>query len=104
VRVVTHTPLEIAALERFKRALSFVDVVREVVPEQDPVFTWWSYRAGDWQAANKGRRLDHIWVTAPLRHQIREVDVLIDVRHWQPPSDHVPVLLRLTGDVTSAGV
>jgi exodeoxyribonuclease-3 len=101
VRVVTHTPIEIAALERLKRALSFVDVVREVVPEQDPVFTWWSYRAGDWQALNKGRRLDHIWVTAPLRHQIREVDVLIDVRHWQPPSDHVPVLLRLTGEITS---
>jgi exodeoxyribonuclease-3 len=98
-RVVTHTPIEIAALERMKRALAFVDVVREVVPEQDPVFTWWSYRAADWQALNKGRRLDHIWITAPLRHHIREVEVLTDVRHWQPPSDHVPVLLRLTGDV-----
>jgi len=94
-RIVTHTPIEIAALERMKRSLSFVDVVREVVPEDDPIFTWWSYRVADWQATNKGRRLDHIWVTSPLRHKIHEVDVLIDVRHWQPPSDHVPVLLRL---------
>lgn len=94
-RVVTHTPREIAALERMKRALTFIDVVREVVPADDPVFTWWSYRAADWQAANKGRRLDHIWITSPLRECIHEVEVLTDVRHWQPPSDHVPVLLRL---------
>jgi exodeoxyribonuclease-3 len=95
-KIVTHTPVEIAALERIKRALAFTDVVREVIPAEDPVFTWWSYRATDWQAVNKGRRLDHIWVTAPLRERIAAVEVMIDVRHWQPPSDHVPVLLRLS--------
>jgi exodeoxyribonuclease-3 len=93
--VVTHTPIEIAALERMKRALSFVDVVREVIPAEDPVFTWWSYRTVEWQTYNRGRRLDHIWVTAPLRAHIAGVEVLTDVRHWQPPSDHVPVVLRL---------
>ncbi len=94
-RIVTHTPIEIAALERMKRSLQFIDTLREVVPENDPVFTWWSYRAGDWQAANKGRRLDHIWVTQPLKQRIANVEVLTDIRHWTPPSDHVPVILKL---------
>ncbi len=94
-RIVTHTPIEIAALERMKRSLQFIDTLREVVPAGDPVFTWWSYRAADWQAANKGRRLDHIWVTQPLKARIAGVEVLTDIRHWTPPSDHVPVILKL---------
>jgi exodeoxyribonuclease-3 len=94
-RMVTHTPIEIAALERMKRSLYFIDALREVVAADDPVFTWWSYRASDWQAANKGRRLDHIWVTPALKERIAAVDILTDVRHWQPPSDHVPVVLKL---------
>jgi exodeoxyribonuclease-3 len=94
-KIVTHTPIEIAALERLKRSLAFIDVVREVIPADDPVFTWWSYRAADWQAVNKGRRLDHIWVTAPLKDRIAGAEVLTDVRHWQPPSDHAPVVVRL---------
>ena len=94
-RIVTHTPIEIAALERMKRSLQFIDTLREVVPADDPVFTWWSYRAADWQAANKGRRLDHIWVTQPLKARIASVEVLTDIRHWTPPSDHVPVILKL---------
>ena len=95
-RVVTHTPIEIAALERMKRSLQFIDTLREIVSEDDPVFTWWSYRAADWQAANKGRRLDHIWVTQPLKSRIASVEVLTDIRHWTPPSDHVPVILKLS--------
>ena len=66
LRVVTPTPIEIAALGRKKRSLAFIGVMREVIPEDDPVFTWWGSRAADWQAVNKGRRLDHIWITSPL--------------------------------------
>lgn len=94
-RIVTHTPIEVEALERMKRSLYFIDALREVVAVDDPVFTWWSYRAADWQAANKGRRLDHIWVTQPLKSRIAGVEVLMDIRHWTPPSDHVPVVLKL---------
>ena len=95
-RIVTHTPIEIAALERMKRSVQFIDTLREVVPDDDPVFTWWSYRTADWQAANKGRRLDHIWVTQPLKSRIAGVEVLTDIRHWAPPSDHAPVILKLS--------
>ena len=89
--VVSHTPVETRLLGDVLSAFDLTDVTRHFVPESEKIYTWWSYRAADWQAANKGRRLDHIWVTAPLRHKIAAVEVMTDVRHWQPPSDHVPV-------------
>jgi exodeoxyribonuclease-3 len=92
---LTHTEIEVAALERVKRSLNWIDTQRELVGEDDPVFTWWSYRAADWEATNKGRRLDHIWVTPGLKDDITDVEVLTAVRHWSPPSDHAPVRLLL---------
>jgi len=59
-RLVTHAPIEIEALERFKHLLNFIDALRQVVPEIGPVFTWRSYRAADWKVVNKGRRLGHV--------------------------------------------
>jgi len=94
-KVVTHTDIEISALERLKRSLNWIDTQRQIVGDQDPVFTWWSYRAADWELSNKGRRLDHIWVTPGLKDHIVDVDVLTAVRHWVPPSDHAPVHLVL---------
>lgn len=94
--VITHTEIEVAALERLKRSLNWIDTQRQVVGDDDPVFTWWSYRAADWEAANKGRRLDHVWVTPGLKDNVAAVDVLTAVRHWTPPSDHAPVMLTLT--------
>ena len=93
--IITHTEIEITALERVKRSLNWIDTQREVSGEDDPVFTWWSYRAADWEQVNKGRRLDHIWVTPGLKDAIKDVEVLTAVRHWSPPSDHAPVRLSL---------
>ena len=33
--------------------------------QQSPenIFTWWSYRSKDFNKNNRGRRLDHIWIT-----------------------------------------
>ncbi len=47
--------------------------------------------------ADKGRRLDHIWVTSDLADN-REggaVTVARHVRAWEKPSDHVPVTVEL---------
>jgi len=93
--VITHTEIEVSALERLKRSLNWIDTQRQVVGHDDPVFTWWSYRAADWETVNKGRRLDHIWVTPGLKDYVANVDVLTAARYWQPPSDHAPVLLTL---------
>jgi len=100
-RVVTHTPIEIERLGRLRSSLLWVDAVRALASPDDPVFTWWSYRAGDWRAANKGRRLDHLWVTPPLAPALKDWAVLHEARDWAPPSDHAPLLVTL--DLNRAG-
>jgi exodeoxyribonuclease III len=69
--------------------------VRRFVPEPTKLFTWWSYRSSDWAAADKGRRLDHIWTSPALAERVSAVEVLKDSRGWARPSDHVPVTATL---------
>ena len=66
VKVVSHTPVEVEKFVQFYDSLGWTDGVRKFVPEDEKLFSWWSYRAKDWDAADRGRRLDHIWVTDPL--------------------------------------
>ncbi len=100
-RVVTHTPVEIARLSRLRSSLLWVDAVRDLADPEAPVFTWWSYRTPDWRVNNKGRRLDHVWVTPPLAPALAGFEVLSETRDWLPPSDHAPVLVTL--DLARAG-
>lgn len=93
--IITHTEIEITHLDALRRAGRWIDAVRELIPPDDPVFTWWSYRARDWAEADKGRRLDHIWVSDELQGMLRGVEILRHARDWDPPSDHVPVILTL---------
>ena len=64
--VVSHTPVEVDRLGRLQQAGGFVDAVRHFVPPPERLYTWWSYRARDWAASDRGRRLDHVWVTPAL--------------------------------------
>mgnify|MGYP003547072891 CR=1 FL=1 len=73
----------------------WVDAVRHFVPESEKLFSWWSYRSPDWTRNDRGRRLDHIWVTPPLRSSLRSARVLKDARDWPQASDHVPVVAVL---------
>ncbi len=92
--VVSHTPAETTALLAWQ-ATGFVDAVRHFVPAEDKLFTWWSYRNRDWRLSNRGRRLDHIWVTPDLVGGLRGHTVLRDARDWARGSDHVPVAVDL---------
>lgn len=92
LKVVSHTPIETAALTRVQHAGRWVDVMRKHVPEDQKLYTWWSYRARDWHATDRGRRLDHIWATAPVAQSSRRLAVLREARGWAQPSDHVPVI------------
>jgi exodeoxyribonuclease-3 len=93
--VVSHTPTEVERLGGLQRAGGFVDAVRHFVPPDERLYTWWSYRARDWAASNRGRRLDHIWVTPGLVGALSEVRVYRDSRGWDKASDHVPVMLTI---------
>jgi len=93
--VVSHTPIECEKLLDVQKTGGWIDAVRSVVPEPAKLFTWWSYRSPDWAAADKGRRLDHIWVSPALADRVSGVKVLKASRGWTRPSDHVPVTATL---------
>ncbi len=95
LRVVTHTPVEVDHLEKLQRAHPWVDVARRIVPPGEQLYTWWSYRSPDWRRQDKGRRLDHIWVSPALSDGIVDFHVAKDVRGWKRPSDHAPVMATL---------
>ncbi len=92
--VVSHTPIEVEKLTRLFNT-GWLDAIREFHPEPEKLYSWWSYRAQDWRASNRGRRLDHIWVTPPLKPHLRSVHIMDEARGWQQPSDHVPVTVDL---------
>lgn len=91
LNVVSHTPIECEKLIGIQKAGRWVDVMREFVPEPAKVYTWWSYRSPDWETADRGRRLDHIWVAPALADRVASIKVLKGSRSWERPSDHVPV-------------
>lgn len=94
--VVSHTPIEVSKLNAFQGCNEWVDAVRHFVPADQKLYSWWSYRAADWETSNRGRRLDHIWVTPDLEPALRSYSIMREARGWQPkPSDHVPVIIEL---------
>jgi exodeoxyribonuclease III len=93
--VVSHTPPETGGLTAWQNT-GFVDAVRQFVPADQKLYTWWSYRNRDWRASDRGRRLDHIWVTPDLAGKLKRQIVLKDARDWPQGSDHVPVCVELT--------
>ncbi|WP_338661606.1 exodeoxyribonuclease III [Pararoseomonas sp. SCSIO 73927] len=95
VDVVSHTPVEVEAMGRWIAAGDWYDALRHFVPADQKLYTWWSYRAKDWRAADRGRRLDHIWVSQDLAGGLRRHAVLKDARDWEKASDHVPVLMEI---------
>ena len=93
--VVSHTPIEVEKLTAFQHSLGFTDAVRHFVPADQKCYSWWSYRNHDWRKSNRGRRLDHIWVTAPLTDSLKKHEILVDARDWDKASDHVPLIMDI---------
>lgn len=99
LKVVSHTPIEVNRLERLAASLDWVDAVRRFMPPPEPLFSWWSYRARDWAAADRGRRLDHAWASPCLSGRLTGAEILREARGWPQPSDHVPVMISLEGQL-----
>ncbi len=95
LKVVSHTPIEVAALDALRASRRWIDAVRHFIPPERKLYSWWSYRARDWSASDRGRRLDHIWVTPPLRGRLKGAEVLRAARGWARPSDHAPVIVDI---------
>ena len=91
LKIVSHTPVEVEHLLAAQDAGGWVDITRKDIPE-GLLYSWWSYRARDWDAADKGRRLDHVWASPDIANAGHGSRILRPVRGWDQPSDHVPVL------------
>ncbi|MCX7565659.1 exodeoxyribonuclease III [Sulfitobacter sp. F26169L] len=90
LKVVSHTPVEVEALAQTQDAGKWVDITRQDIPDGQ-LFSWWSYRAREWDTADKGRRLDHVWATPDISSAAHGSRVLRAARGWEKPSDHAPV-------------
>lgn len=90
-KIVSHTPIEVAAMAALMAAGRFTDLTRATTPEPEKLASWWSYRAADFRKSNRGLRLDHILATPGLAGHARASRIHDDVRAWERPSDHAPV-------------
>jgi exodeoxyribonuclease III len=93
--VVSHTPVETNLLKKVEAAYEWCDVTRTFVPPDKKIYSWWSYRAAAWEASDRGRRLDHIWVSPLLKDALKSQTIVKKMRGWEKASDHVPVLAEV---------
>ncbi len=95
--VVSHTPIEVETLARVQASHDWTDAVRHLAGDEAKLYSWWSYRARDWAASDRGRRLDHIWLTPAMVPALKSAEILKPVRGWERPSDHAPVIADFAG-------
>jgi len=95
LNVVSHTPIETETLLDIIDSGEWVDVMREITPHDEKLYSWWSYRNRNWEISNRGRRLDHIWVSKKLFPQVKSGVIYNETRSWERPSDHVPIVIDI---------
>jgi len=93
--VVSHTPIEVSHLKKLSLAQNWIDSARFFVDLEAKLYSWWSYRARDWEKSDRGRRLDHIWLTRDLESNLVAYEMHKDVRRADRPSDHATISVSL---------
>lgn len=74
-------------------ALGLQDAFR-LFEQPEKTFTWWDYRMLGFQK-NRGLRIDHILLSAPLAEECTGVTIERAMRKLERPSDHAPVVAHL---------
>jgi exodeoxyribonuclease III len=95
LNVVSHTKIETEKLLEIVNTGEWVDVMRELVSHDRKLYSWWSYRNRNWETSNRGRRLDHFWVSKNLFSKVKSGVIYKDTRNWERPSDHVPIIIDI---------
>ncbi len=80
----------------FKRlcALPLVDSFR-MFPQAEKSYSWWDYRQMAFRR-NRGVRIDHVLLSAPLAARCTACEIDKLPRKWEQPSDHTPVVATLS--------
>ena len=96
LKVVAHTPQEIAAFEALLNSNDWHNSLRADIPEPQRIYSWWSYRVRDWQPESRGLLLDHLLLSPDLKPYQKQAFLAQETRGWQPkPSDHAPLVIDL---------
>ncbi len=95
LNVVSHTSIETETLLQIIQSGGWIDVMRELVPHSEKLYSWWSYRNRNWELSNRGRRLDHFWVSKKIFPQVKTGVIYKNTRSWERPSDHVPIIVEI---------
>ncbi|ODN68986.1 Exodeoxyribonuclease III [Methylobrevis pamukkalensis] len=74
-------------------ALGYTDALRATT-DAAGIYSFWDYQAGAWQK-NNGIRIDHLMLSPQAADRLVAVAVDSQVRAWEKPSDHVPVVATL---------
>ena len=93
---MSHKTLETEQISKLIKDSNWVDVGRKFIPKHEKLYSWWSYRNRDWRKSNRGRRLDHIWVSKDLDTALKLFLSCKEIRDWEKPSDHVPLIMELS--------
>ncbi len=82
--------------ERFEAILAagLRDAYRELFPDEQQ-FTWWDYRQGHFHRG-LGLRIDYLLLAPRLADTLAECGIARNYRKGQKPSDHAPLIARLT--------
>jgi exodeoxyribonuclease-3 len=86
----THTSPEERAAFKALQDWGLVDTFRRLY-DQDRLYTWWDYRAGDFHN-HRGMRIDHVLASRPLADRVTWGLVDRNARKGTKPSDHAPLL------------
>ena len=95
LKVVSHTPIEVEKMMNLQASLNWVDTHRMFVDDAEKLYSWWSYRGLDPFKSNRGRRLDHIWITPNLKNNLKTAQIFQDFRIKTQPSDHAPISIEI---------
>ena len=95
-KVVSHTDIEREKLLKLIADGGWDDAIRSYFGSEEILYSWWSYRARDYLASNRGRRLDHIFVSNDIKQAVTKAEIYTPARGWEKPSDHVPISIELS--------
>jgi exodeoxyribonuclease-3 len=73
--------------------LGLTDAVR-ATSDAPGLYSFWDYQAGAWQR-NRGIRIDHVLLSPQAADRLVSASIDKQVRGWDKPSDHVPVVVDL---------
>ena len=72
-----------------------VDTFRAQYPNEDGLYSYWDYRAGDFHQ-HRGLRIDLVLATRSIADTVSYAVVDRNARKGTQPSDHAPVIVDFT--------